>query len=510
MKNSGLSLFDAFEVGNKIDKQSYKEMVPDIRVDLVNSQYEMRVVNQSVLIILAGNDRKSVNEALDVLHEWMDARYLHTQVFLPPSGLEKEFPSYWRYWKSLPPAGRIGCFLGAWPMQAFRERLSKHGSPDVFVRRIRHMQALEKTLVDNGTQVLKFWFHIPKDEAKKRIKKAKSHPENEPYLRQEDWEVYEHYEEVLPVVERLIKETSTALAPWHIIEATDAKYRNVSLAQKLLDVIKPLATQANSAQPEKLGVSSPAASNQKLSAERSQFVGHGPLDTVDLSLFLEKTDYKEKLKKLQSELNRLAIKARNKFSTVLVFEGWDAAGKGGVIRRITKSLFAQDYKVHPIAAPSEEEHKYHYLWRFWQKLPPQGRIAIFDRSWYGRVLVERVEGFAEESEWQRAFYEIKDFEDQMIGHNMLLCKFWLQIDPDEQMARFKERETLPYKNHKITEEDYRNREKWDVYTEAANEMITRTSTSLTPWHLISANNKRWARIEVLKILVEELENKLKE
>lgn len=495
MTQENPTIFDAYELGSTLDKEEYDNQLSSLRVELVNYQYQLRALKPSLLILLTGNDRKSVNEFVDVLHEWMDARYLHTHVYLPRTEYEKDYPSYWRYWQKLPPAGRIGCFLGAWPMQALRERLTPNGSKEVLSRRIRHIQALEKTLVDNGTVVLKFWLHLPKDEVKKQLKKAKKNPGSEPYIRQEDWKVYEQYEEIIPVAERLVKETSTTDAPWHVVEATDKRYRNMFMAQKILATLKNLV---------EVGVTknTPNVVTPALGG------GVGALSLMDLSARLDKIDYKTQLKLLQAELNHLIVAARDKFSTVLLFEGWDAAGKGGVIRRITQALFAEDYHVIPIAAPSEEEKKYHYLWRFWRRLPGKGRVAIFDRSWYGRVLVERVEGFAKPEEWQRAYFEINDFEDQLIAHNMVVCKFWLQIDPEEQLKRFKEREELAYKNHKITEEDYRNRNNWEAYTESVNDMIARTSTSTAPWHLISANNKRWARIEVLKIVVNQLKKQM--
>ncbi|MHC5023876.1 MAG: hypothetical protein ACYTGG_08180, partial [Planctomycetota bacterium] len=195
-------------------------------------------------------------------------------------------------------------------------------------------------------------------------------------------------------------------------------------------------------------------------------------------------------------------------TTVLVFEGWDAAGKGGVIRRITGSMSAADYTVVPIAAPTDEERDHHYLWRFWRKLPRAGRMIIFDRSWYGRVLVERVEGFARPDEWRRAYAEINDFEQQLAGRGYVVQKFWLHLDPDEQLRRFESRAKTPYKKYKLTDEDYRNRERWDDYVAAANEMIARTSAREAPWHVIPANDKRWARVETLKILCAALQERL--
>ena len=190
---------------------------------------------------------------------------------------------------------------------------------------------------------------------------------------------------------------------------------------------------------------------------------------------------------------------------ILALEGWDAAGKGGAIRRVTHALDARMYRVIPIAAPTDEERAHHYLWRFWRHLPRLGRITIYDRTWYGRVLVERAEGFASEAEWMRAYKEINEFEEQLTEHGIVLVKYWLHISADEQLERFKERETAPWKQYKITPEDYRNREKMNLYEQAASDMIARTSTEFSPWTLVEANDKRYARIKVLRTLCDRLD-----
>jgi polyphosphate kinase 2 (PPK2 family) len=192
-----------------------------------------------------------------------------------------------------------------------------------------------------------------------------------------------------------------------------------------------------------------------------------------------------------------------------MFEGWDAAGKGGAIRRVTAALDARDYKVIPIAAPTDEEKAHHYLWRFWRHLSKAGRVTIYDRSWYGRVLVERIEGFASTEEWMRAYSEINDFEEQLIDSGMVLGKFWVHITKEEQAARFEARAQIPWKAWKLTEEDWRNRDKWDAYESAVNDMIERTSTRKAPWTLIEGNNKHFARVKVLETVCEKLETALK-
>ncbi len=224
----------------------------------------------------------------------------------------------------------------------------------------------------------------------------------------------------------------------------------------------------------------------------------------------DKKSYRRKLEKWQGRLNQLSRDPRfkNGHAVVCVFEGNDAAGKGGAIRRVTHALDARYYRTVSIAAPSEEARAQPYLWRFWRHVPRQGFFTLYDRSWYGRVLVERVEGFARAADWQRAYAEINDFESELTSHGIVVCKFWLAIDQDEQLARFKAREETPFKKFKITDEDWRNREKWPAYEAAVCEMLARTSPDNAPWTVVEANDKKFARIKVIKTLVKAIETRL--
>jgi polyphosphate:AMP phosphotransferase len=487
-------MFEGFEVGAEVSKQDYESVVPDLRVELVNMQYDLQQADFAVLVVLAGDDRKDANEMLDVLHEWLDARYLHTHVFLLPRQEELEYPDYWRYWRAMPPDGRIGIHAGAWPLRALAERILEEGSRSKLDRRIERMKALERCLADDGTVLVKLWLHLPAKQAKKRLKKAKKDPDREPYVGKEDWEIYERRDETMPVAERLLRETHTPWAPWSIVESSNSRHRNLEVARTILQAVR----QRLDGGPARRSEGAPVAPRPSGSKVRT-------LEDVDLGASLEREEYRERMVELQGELARRVRKARGRVATVLAFEGWDAAGKGGVIRRLTQAIFARDYRVIPIAAPTDEERTHHYLWRFWRRIPRNGEMAIFDRSWYGRVLVERVEGYATEAEWRRAYAEINDFEAQLVDHGMVFCKFWLHLDPDEQLRRFQAREKTSYKKYKITDDDYRNREKWSAYTEAVDEMVARTSTEAAPWHLVAANDKKWARIQVLDRVVRALE-----
>jgi polyphosphate:AMP phosphotransferase len=306
------------------------------------------------------------------------------------------------------------------------------------------------------------------------------------------------YDKFRRVAERALRTTSTAEAPWTIVEGEDERYRSITVGKFIREAVeRHLAVQKN--------VKRADAPKAKKASEDADTL----LDTLDLTQALDEERYDAQLEKYQGKLNSLYRKAKAKGrSMILVFEGWDAAGKGGIIRRLTPALDARDYQIIPIAAPSDEERAHHYLWRFWRRLPRAGRVTIFDRSWYGRVLVERVERFAREDEWKRAYSEIVNFEEQLCAHGILLLKFWVHIDKAEQLRRFEARQETSYKHYKITDEDFRNREKWDDYEIAANEMIERTSTEFAPWHLIEANDKKFARIKALKIFVKSLKHSL--
>jgi polyphosphate:AMP phosphotransferase len=486
-------VLEAAETGSRITKDEFDDAVPKLRLDLVNAQYDLQKADFSVVIVIGGNDRLGCEHLVNRLHEWMDARYMGTHVLEKFTEEERQRPRFWRYWLALPPCGRIGVYYGAWPLVAVAERLRGDIDEAGFVKRLEHISHFEEELVHDGTLVVKFWLHVPKDELERRLHVAETDPDAAWRAEPVDWEIYAFFDKVKPVVEHMLSKTSTGFAPWQIIESSDARYCHLTVGRTIRKALKRRLKETPGPQ----------------SMTAIPATGADALKRVDLSAELPKKEYKDELEKLQrrvAELQQDAFEAGR--STVLVFEGWDAAGKGGVIRRITAPLPARSYHIMPIAAPTDEERARHYLWRFWRHLPRAGRIMIFDRSWYGRVLVERVEGFAREDEWRRAYEEINDFEDQLFEHGMLVRKFWLHIDRDEQMRRFKARKKTAFKKYKLTEEDYRNRDKWGDYVEAVNEMVARTSTAHAPWRLVAANDKRHARIEVLRTVCDGLEGML--
>ncbi len=470
--------------------------LPDLRVDLINAQYELQSAGFPVILLIGADDRLAADKLIDTLNEWMDARYIDTRWFGPRRPEERAYPPFWRYWRELPAAGRIGLFAGAWATNPVGERIfGRLGAAD-FQRRLEHIRQLEKTLADDGTLLLKFWLHLPPDEQRQRARAAHKNKNKYWKFDEEDRKAYQILDRVLPLCRQLIRATDTDSCPWRLVQTSDPRQANLTIATTLLRSLRqrlePVADKPVSP------ASRPAAGD-----------GKKPLQAVDLNARLDYDTYKTKLVKQQRKIHRRTAKAaRHGLCSVLVFEGWDAAGKGGAIRRLTRAMSARHYRVIPIAAPSDEELAHHYLWRFWRQLPQAGSLTIFDRSWYGRVLVERVEGLADESAWRRAYREINDFEAQLVESGINVQKFWLHIDADEQLRRFQAREQTLYKKYKITTDDYRNRDKWEQYMRAVNEMVERTSTTAAPWHLIPANDKRFARVRVARIVSRGLKRQL--
>jgi polyphosphate:AMP phosphotransferase len=491
-------VFETAELGNSVAKGDYDARVPGVRVDLINAQYDLRSADFPVVVLLTGDDRAGVGEVLNVLHQWMDTRFVQSFAFGARREEERERPRFLRYWNALPRKGQLAFFVGDWSTSLLADHLGGEIDDAAFACGLDHVERFERTLVEDGTLLLKFWLHLPKKKLKRRLEQARKNDSAALRIDSVDRRLYRNYDGLLPHAEHLIRKTSSAAARWQIVEGTDPAYRNLTVAEGILAAVKA-RLDAHESVPAARTIAIPDLDPHTT-----------VLGSVDLEASIPYDDYKATLLDLQGRLRELVARARKKgVATVLMFEGWDAAGKGGAIRRITHALDARDYRTVAIAAPTEEEHAHHYLWRFWRQLPRDGQLAIFDRSWYGRVLVERVEGFARDDEWRRAFAEINDFEDQLVLHGVALCKFWLHIDADEQLRRFQAREKTPYKKYKIGEDDYRNRDKWDAYVAAIDEMVARTSSELAPWSLVPANDKRFARIAILRTVCDAMKRALK-
>ena len=507
-------MFEAVELGARISREEYRERAPALRQSLLETQRELKAAAEfPVIILLAGCDASGRSEAANLLNEWMDPRWLVTCAWGEPSDEELERPAFWRYWRRLPPRGQIGLFRGAWYEPAMTDRVERRIGRATFESHLRRIAATEQALTDDGALILKFWLHLSAAAQRKKFKAL----ERDPLSR---WRVtgahrrrQGQYRRIKQAAEMMLRQTSTTRAPWQIVEATDDNYRKLTLVAHVRDAVAAELDRLTASRRSPAAAGNvrkngpgdpPAAPREPISSTASV------LGVLDLTQSIDRDRYRVELARQQGRLNRLQWQAAAcGVSTIAVFEGWDASGKGGAIRRVTGALDARHYRVIPIGAPTDEELAHHYLWRFMRHLSRAGRITIFDRSWYGRVLVERVEGFASRVEYMRAYAEINEFEDQLVDHGILLLKFWLHVSKDEQLRRFEERKRTPHKAWKLTDEDWRNRDRWEQYELAVNEMVAQTSTRRAPWVLVEANDKLFARIKVIRTLADRLARKLK-
>jgi len=490
-------MFESAELGHSLDKATYDSELPRLREALLEAQYELvKQARFPVVLVIGGVEGAGKGETVNALTEWMDPRLIEVHAMGEPSDEERERPPMYRFWRRLPPKGKIGVFFGSWYTDPIELRARGRDDDLAFVEALSENRRFEKMLAEEGSLILKFWFHLSKKAQRRRLEELWADKRERYRVSKSDWKQLERYDEYRAASERALIETDSLEAPWLIIEGVDARYRNFNTGQALLDALKA-----------RLGSQSPRTSERAAAMPNVQRV---PLvRTLDLGRKLDKDEYTEGLAQEQRRLSLLLRRRKfQKISPVVVFEGVDAAGKGGAIRRVTHVLDARVYDVLPVAAPTEEEKRQPYLWRFWRHVPRDGKFAIFDRSWYGRVLVERVEGLASESEWLRAYGEINDFESQLARAGNVVVKFWMQISKDEQLRRFEERESVPFKRFKITPDDWRNREKWDLYELAASDMIEHTSTERAPWTLVEAEDKHFARVKVLSTLADAIERAL--
>jgi polyphosphate:AMP phosphotransferase len=494
-------MFESAELGHKIDKATYDAEVPKLREALLDAQFDLaEKAKFPVIILIGGVDGAGRGETVNLLNEWMDPRYVQTHGMGDPSDEEMERPMMWRFWRALPPKGKIGVFLGSWYTWPILNRVMGVTKIAELDQSLERAKRLEKMLTDEGALIIKFWLHLSKEKQESRLKILESNPKTRWRVTKRDWEHFKRYDKFLNIHESVIRHTSTAEAPWIIVEGADARYRSLTVGKVILESLRKRLSESDKKKEAAVRAAPLLPSIDKLHL----------LKTLDLTQALDKKKFAAALEKYQGKLAILTRDPRFKEITVVaVFEGNDAAGKGGSIRRITGAVDARQYQVVPIAAPTEEERAQPYLWRFWRHVPRKGRVTIFDRSWYGRVLVERVEKFCSEADWMRAYHEINDFESQLARHNIVVVKFWLTISKEEQLRRFEERKKTGFKRFKITDEDWRNREKWEDYEQAICDMVDRTSTSLAPWTLVEANDKNFARIKVLKTLCQRIESAMK-
>jgi polyphosphate:AMP phosphotransferase len=476
---------------SKKEKKTAKDKVDQLNEQLLEAQFELRKSGKGpVLLLIGGDDHAGKAEIIHTFYAWLDNRFLNARAFTLPRGLEEQMPRFWRYCRTLPLDGEIGFYLGSWYHQPLREFCTGQISEQQFSDQMQDILRFEQLLVHEGASVLKVWLEYDKS---KPVHDDAS-PSTTVAMREWNDLSPAQFEHVHGAAQRMIELTSTEGAPWTSLCSNDAEQRDLQIGQLMLDAIRAqLSEEKQSTRP-----------HSWIPSTRE------PLDELDYTPALDKDEYKVQLDYYQNLLRQLVrhpdFSGR---SLMLVFEGTDAAGKGGTIRRITQCLDPRFLRVHGTRAPTDEERRQPYLMRFWRRIPAPGTIVVFDRSYYGRVLVERVEGFCSAAQWQRAYGEINDFEHQLQQSGTLVIKFWLAITQEEQLDRFEAREESPLKRYKLTDEDWRNRKQWSAYREAVHDMLEFTDTDETPWHLISSEDKRHGRIQALKIVCESLQHALK-
>jgi len=478
-------MFESVQLGRKASRETFAAREPVLREALLDAQLRLAEANFSVVVVIAGAEGAGKGDCVNLLLSWLDARGVQTHALGAPSEEERERPEFYRFWQRLPPKGKIGIFFGSWYTRPIAThslgQLDEAGMEDS----LRRIAEFEEMLAAEGVLLVKFWLHITKDQQRKRFKALAKNPNTAWRVSKQDWRFHKTYDAFVNSASRALRRTNTGSAPWHLVEAWDARYRDLTVAETLLAAIEARLAEAAPPDPTALPLPAPAPLNV--------------ISGLDLSLAVPEDAYRKELPALQLEIGRMARRLQDRHrSVVMVFEGSDAAGKGGCIRRVTQALDARFYQVVQIAAPTDEERARPYLWRFWRNLPRWGHVTIYDRSWYGRVLVERLENLCAPDDWRRAYSEINAFEEQLVQSGTVVLKFWLSTSKEEQLRRFQEREAMGFKRYKITPEDWRNRDKWDAYQAAACDMVEKTSSELAPWTLVEAEDKLHARLVVLR------------
>ena len=488
-------MLEKLDLQKKLSKSDYSKVMDELGKRLGQVQRLAREAKKPIIIVFEGWRGARRSAIINTMMQQMDARGFDVYSTVRMSEAEYKQPFFTFFWKHLPALGNIVVYHRSWYYLKNANEENDKDNEHKYNQNISydHINQFEKMLTDDNYIILKFFLHLSKEQQKENIEKnaktlGKAWRDISPAIDESD-----HYEEYFERYEKMLEATDKVNAPWHLIAADDRRSAEIEIINSIVETVEK-------------AVNTPVVAPAAIVRPNNMY---DVLSKINATQELTKEEYKKELDKYQKRLKQLQIEMfKEQIPTVICFEGWDAAGKGGAIRRLTAALDPLGFSVHPVSAPNVVERQFHYLWRFWVHLPSPGNIAIFDRTWYGRVMVERIEGFAKNYEWQRAYDEIKDMEQQWAEHGFAIAKFWLQIDKDEQLRRFTDRQNDPMKQWKITDEDWRNREKWDAYEAAVNEMLVRTDTSYAPWTVVEGNNKYYARLKVLKTIVDLFEKKL--
>ncbi len=480
-----------FEKSKSEDKDVLTREIRELRAELIGQQQLIREKKLPVLVLIEGWAAAGKGSLVKELISEIDPRFYNvvSPAVIPEN--ETRYPFLYPYASAIPENGKLIFLDSGWMESAVRKLLRREITREEYERRVRSVIEFERQLRDGGYLLLKIFLHIDRKEQFERLEALSGSADTEWRVSPDDLWQHREYKKFMKAYDAFMEATGEPV-PWHIL---DGKRKRTAVR----DALKLLVGGISRALEEGRYVGEPFEEDFPL-------LDMPRLRDVDLSPTISDEEYKAELKRLQGRLSELHnVIYRKKIPVILCYEGWDAAGKGGNIRRVAYPLDPRGFDVHPIASPEPHELNRQFLWRFWTRLPRSGHICIFDRTWYGRVMVERLEGFCTEKDWKRAYNEINEFERQLTDWGAVLLKFWIHIDQDTQLARFTERQNTPEKQWKITEEDWRNREKWPQYEEAVDEMLQKTSTENAPWFIIESNDKHYARIKALKIIVSQLE-----
>ena len=484
-----------WEKSEKPSEEEIKARLEAVKEKLARQQLLIKKKKVPVLVVLEGWGTAGKGYAIGQIIQNIDPRFFKVVSMQKKTEDDKRKPFLYRHFAKIPEAGQFVFLDTAWMDEITEERLHGTISEDVYANRIESVRRFERQLTDNGYLVMKFFLHISKKEQSRRIAQLEHQKDTTWRVSKKDLWQNEYYEKCMDVFSGYLKNTNMPSAPWYIIDAKSRKWTEVQILETLTQGIEIALSNHQMAVPLLQNV---------FPLKKMPLLCDIPLDKC-----MEEDVYKKELKQLQQRLGELHNRLyRKKVPVIIAYEGWDAAGKGGNIKRIAAALDPRGYEVHPIAAPEPSELARHYLWRFWTRLEKNGHFTIFDRTWYGRVMVEPIEKLTPEERVNMAYREINEFESQLHDWGAEIIKFWVNVDKDEQLRRFNERENTPEKRWKITDEDWRNREKWDTYEKYVDRMITLTSTDIAPWTILEGNDKKYARIKALKTIVKRLEKRL--
>lgn len=498
-------MLEKVNLEESVTKEEYSRATENLAKEISVLQQRVKESKLPIILLFEGWGAAGKGSSIAYLIKSFDPRGFRVFSTVAPNEVEKREPPLWRFWNKIPAAGQIAVFDRSWYQDVSIARVEEDLSEKENQHRMDSINTFERQLTDNGYLVLKFFLHISQKEQKKRFAKLEDSKNTQWRVSEQDKKQNRQYDRYYKAFDEMLIYTDTPSAPWNLISGHDKHAARLKIYETVTSAIRTALGDTN----EKPQRKKSKAADRTVLSSGFPLVKMPKLQEIPINHILQREEYEKELKDKQEELSRLHNKLyRKRVPVIVVYEGWDAAGKGGTIKRVSAALDPRGYEVVPIAAPDRTEAAHHYLWRFWNHIPKDGHIAMFDRSWYGRVMVERIEGFCKESDWRRAYQEINEFERELYGWGAVIVKFWLQIDRDEQLRRFQDRQNTPEKRWKITEEDWRNREKWEQYEIAVDEMLQKTSTEFAPWHIIESQNKEYGRIQALDTLIAAIREKI--